>query len=164
MKYLISIALLASSFTMATAMAAEDYQDSPDSVIVTVDRAKVYRIAEPARTVIVGNPSIADVTIEDERTLVLTGRSFGVTNLIVLGKGGDPLVDIPVVVRGHEINTVRIYRRENRETMACAPICEPTLTIGDNNSNFQQSGEQIQLRNSLNDATASAGQNDAPTN
>ncbi len=62
-------------------------------VIVTVDRAKVFRISSPASTVIVGNPAIADATVEDDVTLVLTGRSFGVTNLIVLDHEGNPIVD-----------------------------------------------------------------------
>ena len=50
----------------------------PDnSVLVTVDQAKVFRIPRPAATIIVGNPAIVDATVEDEQTLVLTGRSFG---------------------------------------------------------------------------------------
>ncbi len=118
-------------------------------VIVTVDRARVFRVSRPAATVIVGNPSIADATIEDELTLVLTGRSFGVTNLIILDAAGDPIVDQTLVVRGHETNTVRIYRRSSRETLACAPICEPTLTIGDNSESFAYANEQIKARNEL---------------
>ena len=95
-----------------------------------------------------------DATIEDEQTLVLTGRSFGVTNLIVLDVKGDAVVDQPVVVRGSETNTVRIYRRESRETLACAPICEPTLTIGDNNTAFNFASGQISARNKLSEANA----------
>jgi hypothetical protein len=86
---------------------------------------------------------------------VLTGRSFGVTNLIILDAAGDPIVDQTLVVRGHETNTVRIYRRSYRETLACAPVCEPTLTIGDNSETFAFASEQIKTRNSLSDAGAS---------
>ena len=126
--------------------------DAGEPVIVTVDRAKVFRVSRPAATVIVGNPSIADATIEDEKTLVLTGRSFGVTNLIILDADGNPIVDQTLVVRGHETNTVRIYRRSSRETLACAPVCEPTLTIGDNSESFAFANEQIKARNQLSDA------------
>jgi Flp pilus assembly secretin CpaC len=121
-------------------------------VIVTVDRAKVFRVSRPAATVIIGNPAIADATVEDEQTLVLTGRSFGVTNLIILDAKGEPIVDQTLVVKGHETNTVRIYRRSQRETMACAPVCEPTLTIGDNSEAFNFASEQITARNNLSDA------------
>ena len=136
----------------ANAIAAEEAkkeETAAEPIVVTVDRAKVFRVSEPAATVIIGNPSIADAAVEDERTLVLTGRSFGVTNLIVLGASGDPVVDRTLVVKGHETNTVRIYRRAYRETMACAPVCEPTLTIGDNEDTFDYASRQIQQRNAL---------------
>jgi len=129
-------------------------EKSGEALVITVDRAKVFRVTRPAATVIIGNPAIADATIEDEQTLVLTGRSFGVTNLIVLDAKGDPIVDETLVVRGHETNTVRIYRRSERETMACAPVCEPTLTIGDNNAAFTFASEQIKTRNALSDETS----------
>ena len=131
----------------ASAAMAEEGTGEPVTVIV--DRAKVFRISRPAATVIIGNPSIADATVEDDITLVLTGRSFGVTNLIVLDHDGEPIVDETVVVRGHEANTVRIYRREERVTLACAPVCEPTLTIGDSADRFEYAQQQITARNNL---------------
>ncbi len=137
-----------------SAMAASETEGVSDAVIVTVDRAKIFRIARPAATVIIGNPSIADATVEDERTLVLTGRSFGVTNIIILDEEGEPIADRTIVVRSHEENTVRIYRRSSRETYACAPVCEPTLTIGDNRTTFSFANEQIQARNALNEENA----------
>ncbi|MGB7335218.1 MAG: pilus assembly protein N-terminal domain-containing protein [Salaquimonas sp.] len=133
--------------TVANAEMTEVREKQP--VVVTIDRAKVFRISSPASTVIIGNPSIADATVEDDVTLVLTGRSFGVTNLIVLDRDGQPIVDETIVVRGHEENTVRIYRRDERVTLACAPVCEPTLTIGDNAQVFEFAQEQIEARNSL---------------
>ena len=150
---------LTATLSATNAVAAEDMISMPQPgaseaeaggpVIVTVDRASVFRVSSPAATVIIGNPSIADATIEDEKTLVLTGRSFGVTNLIILGVDGKEIVDRTLVVRGHESNTVRIYRRSSRETLACAPVCEPTLTIGDNSESFAYANEQIKARNDL---------------
>jgi len=149
-------AAITSTFLVAlpSGATAETPVDMPqEAVVVTVDRAKVFRISAPAKTVIIGNPAIADATVEDDVTLVLTGRSFGVTNLIVLDRQGVPIVDETIVVKGHETNTVRIYRRDERETMACAPICEPTLTIGDNNLRFAFAQEQITARNALSEAS-----------
>jgi len=149
-----SVAVLggvAASYALSPVTANAAETESRDSLIVTVDRAKIFRVARPARTVIIGNPSIADATVEDERTLVLTGRSFGVTNIIILDEKGDLIADRTLVVRGHEANTVRVYRRASRETYACAPICEPTLTIGDNQETFNFANEQIRARNALNE-------------
>ncbi|MDA8870212.1 pilus assembly protein N-terminal domain-containing protein [Rhizobiaceae bacterium] len=148
---------LAATLTACAAIAAPQGASAADArapLTVTVDRAQVVRIARDANTVIVGNPAIVDATVQDGRTIVLTGRSFGVTNLIVLDDNGDPVVDETVIVRGHETNTVRIYRQASRETLACAPVCEPTLTIGDNSELFETSTQQITARNALSDAAA----------
>ena len=116
---------------------------------VIVDRAKVVRFDRSAKTIIIGNPLIVDATLQDSQTIVLTGRSFGVTNLIVTDEAGEPIMDETVVVGAHETNTVRIYRRTNRETLACSPVCEPTLTIGDQAATFDNALDQVKRRNEL---------------
>ena len=121
--------------------------EAPQQLKVTVDRAKVVRLDRAADTVIVGNPMIVDATIQDSRTIVLTGRSYGVTNLIVLDSLGEPIVDETLIVQTHEENVVRIYRRASRETLACSPVCERTLTIGDNAEQFDAVRTQIENRN-----------------
>lgn len=128
--------------------------DAANALRVTVDIAKVVRIAKAADTIIVGNPSIVDATIQDARTLVLTGRNFGVTNLIVLDSDGAPIVDETIVVNGHETNTVRIYRQSVRETLACSPVCENTLTVGDDAGIFASAESQIKARTGFADNAA----------
>lgn len=145
--FLISGSLAATSLAPAFAESKYDYGEK---VVVTVDQAKVFRISRPASTIIIGNPSIVDATIQDDQTLVLTGRSFGVTNLIILDEQGDAVIDQAVIVRGSETNTVRIYRGgDNRETLACAPVCESTVTIGDNPGTFEAASGQITAKNAL---------------
>ena len=58
-----------------------------------IDHAKVMHISRPAEVVIVGNPGIADATIQDQQTLIITGRSFGSTNLIVLDASGKAIAE-----------------------------------------------------------------------
>ncbi|MCS6762509.1 MAG: pilus assembly protein N-terminal domain-containing protein [Candidatus Devosia symbiotica] len=60
---------------------------------VNVNMARILRINASEGTVIVGNPGITDVTIQDPKTLILTGKSFGQTNLIVLDSVGNPIAD-----------------------------------------------------------------------
>jgi len=146
--------LSTSFFLAALSLMPLSLAQADEAVIVTIDRAKVLKISRPADTIIIGNPSIADATIQDAQTLVLTGRSFGVTNIVILDADGDPIVDETIIVRGHETNTVRIYRRAVRETLACSPVCEPTLTIGDNSKTFTDANSQIKARNSLSDSVA----------
>ncbi|WP_102961046.1 pilus assembly protein N-terminal domain-containing protein [Mangrovicella endophytica] len=120
-----------------------------DMLRVEVDHARVLKIDRPAATVIVGNPSIVDVTVNDSSTLVLTGRSYGITNLVVLDGDGKAIMDESVAVQSFEEKTVRVYRQASRVTYACAPSCEPTVTIGDESSAFDAAAQQYATRQTM---------------
>jgi Flp pilus assembly secretin CpaC len=100
-------------------------------ISVNVNMARVLRINAPAATVIVGNPGIADVTIQDPQTLVLTGKSFGQTNLIVLDNVGNPIADTLVDVVQMQAGVMTVYQGAARTSMACAPVCQPIIMLGD---------------------------------
>lgn len=118
-------------------------------ISVEIDHARVLKVPRPAATVIVGNPAIADVSVQDAGTMVLTGRSYGITNLIVLDEAGRTMVDESIGVKSFEEGTVRIYRQAERETLSCSPECEPTVTIGDNDASFARSASQFGTREGM---------------
>jgi Flp pilus assembly secretin CpaC len=91
---------------------------------VTMNQARIVKLTRPADTVVVGNPAIADASVQDASTIVLTGKGFGVTNLVVLDREGSPIVDEQVTVVRQSATTVRIYRRSQVQTLSCTPYCE----------------------------------------
>jgi len=91
---------------------------------VTMNQAKIVKLSRPADTIVVGNPAIADASVQDASTIVLTGKGFGVTNLVVLDPEGSPIVDAQVTVVRQAASSVRIYRRAEVQTMSCTPYCE----------------------------------------
>jgi Flp pilus assembly secretin CpaC len=91
---------------------------------VTMNEAKVVKLARPADTIIIGNPAIADASVQDSKTIVLTGKGFGTTNLVVLDTSGSPIIDEQVTVSRHDAYSVRIYRRAEVQTLSCTPYCE----------------------------------------
>ncbi len=91
---------------------------------VTMNQARIVRLSRPADTIVVGNSSIADTAVQDASTIVLTGKGFGVTNLVVLDAGGNPIVDEQVTVVRQAASSVRIYRRSEVQTLSCTPYCE----------------------------------------
>jgi len=125
---------------------SEMAQDLPASVGVTIDFAKVLTFAEPARTIIIGNPGIVDGTLNDEHTIVLTGKVAGVTNLIVLGEGGREILNAAVRVApsSHQVTTV--YSGSSQKTFSCAGSCKPVLSVGDDGTHFNNAREQIRGR------------------
>jgi Flp pilus assembly secretin CpaC len=91
---------------------------------VTMNEARIVKLARPADTIIIGNPAIADASVQDAKTIVLTGKGFGTTNLVVLDTSGSPIIDEQVTVSRGDINSVRIYRRSDVQTLSCTPYCE----------------------------------------
>lgn len=140
---------------LALAAAATTPAAAQELLKVSIDQARIVSIDVPAETVIVGNPAIVDVAIHDSRTLILTGRSYGVTNLVALDAKGHAIIDELVSVTSVETASVRVYRQSSRTTYSCAPACEPTVTIGDNSEAFGSAAGQFGTREQL--ARGSAG-------
>ena len=119
-----------------------------DTISVAVDRAKVMRVSRPADVVIVGNPAIADATVQDNQTLIITGKSFGTTNLIVLDSAGQSIADSIITVTQSDDGLVTVYRRASRQTLSCTPDCSPTLAIGDTSAAFDAVNSQVSAHGS----------------
>ena len=115
--------------TLAAPMPALAQEGAP--INVNVNMARILRISAPAATVIVGNPGIADVTIQDPQTLILTGKSYGQTNLIVLDSRGEPVADTLVEVVQMSAGVMTVYQGQSRTTLSCAPTCQPVVMMGD---------------------------------
>ncbi|KKB08179.1 pilus assembly protein N-terminal domain-containing protein [Devosia chinhatensis] len=114
-------------------------------ISVNTNMARVLRISAPAATVIVGNPGIADVTIQDPTTLILTGKSYGQTNLIVLDSRGEPIADTLIEVVQMQAGVTTVYQGQARTTLSCAPICQPVIMMGDDNGFSGQTLASSQL-------------------
>ncbi len=91
---------------------------------VYMDHARVLKLDRPVSKVIVGNAQVADATVADPKTIVLTGRAFGTTNIILLDVDGNAIVDEQILVSIDEGNTVRVFRQTDRAVLSCTPNCE----------------------------------------
>jgi Flp pilus assembly secretin CpaC len=122
-------AVLAILFGLLTVVPA--VAETSEPISVKVNMARILRISAPAATVIIGNPGVADITIQDPQTLVLTGRSYGQTNLIILDSAGNPVADTIVSVVQGQADTITVYMGTARTTLACQPVCQPMIMLGD---------------------------------
>jgi hypothetical protein len=109
---------------------------SATDLIVRYDQSQLLRLPRPAAEIIVGNPSIADVTLQDGNLLVVTGKTFGITNVIALDAAHNVIQDQRVLVERDDRKIVNLHKGSTRFTYACTPNCEPTLTIGDDKEFF----------------------------
>ena len=120
-----------------------------DALVVTIDQARVMRIDQPVSTIVIGNPAIADASMPDQNTLILTAKSYGETNLLMLDEEGSVIAEHPVIVSAANYNTVSVYRGTSRSTMSCAPECYPSPQLGDAADSYSTQTGVIQSRNSL---------------
>ncbi len=112
--------------------AAADNKGSAASAMITItlDQAQVMKLPEGVATLVVGNPLIADVSIQSGGLVVLTGKGYGVTNLLALDRNGAVLSQTAIRVQSPR-DSVVVYRVMERESYSCAPKGEPRITLGD---------------------------------
>ncbi len=90
----------------------------------------------------VGNPLIADVTLQPGGIVVVTGKGYGATNFIAMDRAGEILVDRLIQVEGPADPIITVYRGVERESLSCMPICQPRVTLGDADSYFKPAIDQ----------------------
>lgn len=114
---MLAIAGLAGAAVSSVAMAE-------DTIRVELDYARVIKLDRPVSRVIIGNSDIADAAVSDAQTIILTGKKFGTTNLVILDTDGSAIVDERILVSLESKNTLQIYRQADRQIMSCTPNCE----------------------------------------
>jgi Flp pilus assembly secretin CpaC len=118
------VALLAVFVVSAPAAAADDV------LRVYMNSARILKLDRAVSKVIVGNSEVADATVADSKTIVLTGRAYGTTNLVLLDADGNAIVDERILVSIDESNTVRVYKATDRTVLSCTPNCEEHAKTG----------------------------------
>ncbi len=109
----------------ATAAVAEE------PIAVHLDQAKILKLPDRAATVVIGDPLIADLSIQPGGLAVVTGKAYGATNVVVLDKSSAVLMEKTIEVKGPDEPLVVVYRGLTRQTYSCTPNCSPRLTLGD---------------------------------
>jgi Flp pilus assembly secretin CpaC len=118
------------------------------TIVAVVDQARLVRIPPGTDTLVIGNPTIADVTLLKQNNLmILTPRSFGETNFIALDAQGNPVAQSIIrVVNGGDALVVQ--RGMARESYSCAPRCQPTERLGDDDTFLSKVSTQVQAHSS----------------
>lgn len=134
---------------------------SAGDLVVRYDQSQLLRLPRPATEIIIGNPSIADVALQGGNLLVVTGKTFGITNVIALDADRNVIQDQRVIVERDESRVVNLHKGGSRFTFSCTPNCEPNLTIGDDEAFFatitKHNSDKTRFSESSAEATGSGG-------
>ena len=106
-----------------------------------LNKTQILRLSQPAAAVIIGNPEIADVSVQSDKTLFMIGRGYGETNILILDAFDNVLLDSVVTVvpprNRKQVNV--IMGNQGSQTYHCAPYCQPAPRLG-NSPDFVASG------------------------
>lgn len=130
-------------------LAAAAPSQGADAITVLTDRAQVLKLPPRTSTVVIGNPMIADVSVQKNGSMVVTGKSYGTTNLIAQDAAGSVLGESLIRVEAPSDDVVVLMKGTERESYSCTPRCQPTLTLGDVQRHFDAIGNQTNSRNGL---------------
>jgi Flp pilus assembly secretin CpaC len=127
---------------------AEEGPTGP-TLVVMLDHAKISHVPDGTKTLVIGSPIVADVTlIKGSNTMVVTGKGFGETNLIALDSSGNVLDE--KMIRVEPTGSVLVVQRGmTRESYSCSPTCMPAFELGDGGEQFSNASTQISQRNSM---------------
>jgi hypothetical protein len=132
----LAVSVLAMTLFTDRPLLADGNGGDGDEISVILDQARMIKLPERTSTVVIGNPLIADVSLQAGNVMVVNARGYGVTNLIALDRNGATLMEKQLSVKGPYANTVVVYRGMQRNTYSCAPFCEPRVTLGDGTEFF----------------------------
>jgi Flp pilus assembly secretin CpaC len=118
-----------------------------EELTVNADQSQIVSVDRAPGTVVVGNPTIADVTIQGNQ-LFIHGRVFGKTNIIVLDENGNQLAEYAVnVVTDDSYNAV-VFKPDVPgkpiiiQSYTCKTDCESVFHIGDHADYYKLINEQ----------------------
>jgi hypothetical protein len=108
-----------------------------DGLNINWREARVVKLAKPADSLVVGDPTVVDVTLQNPTTVVVFGKAPGETNLVVLTKDQELLLDWPVIVSPVNARHVTVLNAQGTEdaptevlyacgTERCARVLSPT--------------------------------------
>ncbi len=119
---------------------------SAGQVWLTIDQVRPYEIERPAGEIVVGNPGIADITVQDKTRILLFGKSPGVTNMYIFDEEGKAIDNLIVRVNASSAGMLTLNRGAERTTYACTDNCNATQTVGDGQNTFSGVSQQVQMK------------------
>ena len=152
---LFCVRLLALGFVAAVGICGPFGAARAADINVILDQALLMKLPDRVATIVIGNPTIADASVQSGGWMVITGKGYGMTNMLALDRNGAILMEKTVAVQGPQ-NVVVVHRGIEPNTYSCTPECSRRLTLGDAQGFFEATAGQIVARNAL-AAGAAAG-------
>ena len=95
-------------------------------ISISVDSIELVQTNTPAAWIQIGNPQIADVSVNTSQSIIVLGLAVGETGLLLLDDRGEVIKNLNVIVVPRAERQVRVYRGPSTvSTLSCHPECAP---------------------------------------
>ena len=74
-----------------------------ETITLTLGSGSIFRVSEPFKTVLIGNPDVVGVQTEDDRSVILKALKRGASNIIFINRQSIAIGNIRVVVSDAQI-------------------------------------------------------------
>ena len=151
-----NIALMRNAVLTLMLAAAVPAEAAAEEIWLTIDQVRPFEIERPAGQIVVGNPAIADLTVQDKTRVLLYGKAPGLTNMYIFDDEGAVIDNLMVRVRSSTADMLTMHRGAMRTTYNCSLQCDATITVGDDKASFSEVSAQVQQKSSQATSTANA--------
>ncbi|MEI8395677.1 MAG: pilus assembly protein N-terminal domain-containing protein [Rhodospirillaceae bacterium] len=93
------------------------------AIRVIINDVRLLETAGDIRTVLIGNPDVADASVAAPRRMVLMGKKLGVTSLLIIGDDGVEILRTSIQVAPQDEGVVTLDRGLKQSNWACSPRC-----------------------------------------
>ncbi len=155
---LLVLPILAGAAMLALAGSCLAQTRTAEDLIVNYDQSQLVKLPRPAAEIIIGNPAIADVNVQNGNLLVVTGKTFGITNLIILDAQRNVIQEQRILVKRDEAKVVNLQRGTLRQSYNCTPQCNPSITVGDEQAYFDTIQKASQAKIGFSERAADSSQ------
>ncbi|MDP4823217.1 MAG: pilus assembly protein N-terminal domain-containing protein [Aestuariivirgaceae bacterium] len=118
-----------------------------ETINVFADQAKIMALPGDPATMIIGNPMIAEVTVQNG-VMAIHGRHFGTTNLIILNQDGMQIASYEINVQQGGGSVMQVFKGGARMSFNCEPGCESIAVPGDEPAYMANVLDQISKKTS----------------
>ncbi|WP_373086966.1 type II and III secretion system protein family protein [Sneathiella sp.] len=101
----VGLGLMLAFTAPSIAGAARVINSKGDILALTLNSGKLVQLDQPATSVFIGNPELADVQIQSPTIIYVFGKATGNTNLFALDKQGRVLLNSPVSIT-HDVTSL----------------------------------------------------------
>jgi hypothetical protein len=129
---------------LAAAMSAGAAIAGAGGIVVDLNGSVRVPLTGTAANVVIANPSVVDVAMIDTHSVVVIGKGYGVTEILVTDHAGRTLMDRRVAVVGPEQARVTLFHGPQAIEFDCTSRCESLSATQEESVNNNAAAQQPQ--------------------